>query len=126
MTTAMLEPHVRVQTYFHWSDVAKLVAKELGMSTCDLHHYLMEWMDINDPEAGGDCSIGIQHNFDAQIAKLEEVIRKDIEESGEYDGLEGEELEEAINDVHYGLPFLKAIKKVLGEHSTNAAFLYSW
>lgn len=126
MTTAMLQPTIRVQTYFHWSDVAELVAKEMGADENDLHHLLMEWMEQHDPEAGGDCSIGVQHNFDAQIAKLEEIVRKDVEESGEYDDLEGDELEEAINDVHYGLPFLKAIKKVLGEHSTNAAFLYSW
>lgn len=125
MSTAMLQPEIRVQTFFHWSDVSPLVAEVMGVDEHSLHHLLMEWMELEDCEAGND-SIGRQHNFDAQIAKLEEIVRKDVEESGEYEGLEGEELEEAINDVHYGLPFLKAIKKVLGEHSTNAAFLYSW
>ena len=123
--TAMLQPKVNIQTYFYWSDVSKLVAAELNINQNDLHHYFMEWMDLHDSEAGSG-TIGVQHNFDEQIAKLEEIVRKDVDESGEYEGLEGEELEEAINDVHYGLPFLKAIKKVLGEYSTNAAFLYSW
>lgn len=125
MTTAMLQPKIYVQTYFYWHDVAKLVAAEMGCTTEDNHHIFCEWMDEHDPEAGSD-TIGNHHNFDKQIEELEAKMRLDVETSGEYDGLEGDELEDAISDNYYGLPFLKAIKKVLGEHSTHAAFQYSW
>lgn len=122
----MLVPKISTQIMFYWSDVEEAVAKEMGCRTDDLDYVFREWMDKHDPEAGGDCSVGVHHNFDEQIAELEKTIQKDVEESGEYDGLEGEELEEAINDVYYGLAFLKAIKKVLGVYSTRACFLYSW
>ncbi|MNR20261.1 hypothetical protein D3C85_1370930 [compost metagenome] len=121
----MLVPKVETKTYFYWTDVADAIAKEWNCKTEDFHHTFCEWMDEHDPEAGSDM-IGSKHNIDEQIAELEKTIQKDVEESGEYDGLEGEELEEAINDNYYGLAFLKTLKKVLGVHSTDAAFLYSW
>lgn len=121
----MLVPKISTQIMFYWSDVAEAVAKEMGCTAQDNHHIFCEWMDEHDSEAGSD-TIGVHHNFDQQIADLEAKLRKDIEESGEYDGLEGDELDDAINDNYYGLPFLKAIKKVLGVHSTRACFLYSW
>lgn len=121
----MLVPHIETRVWFHWSDVEAAVAKEMGCRADDLDHVFREWMREKDPEAGGDCSIGCHHNFDEQIAELEAIIAK-AKEDGDFADIPDDEIDDFISDEYYGLPFLKAIKKVLGVYSTRAAFLYSW
>lgn len=121
----MLVPKISTQIMFYWSDVEEAVAKEMGCRTDDLDYVFREWMDKHDPEAGGDCSIGVHHNFDQQIAELEAIIEK-AKANGEFDDVPEDEMDDFIHDEYYGLNFLKAIKKVLGVHSTRACFLYSW
>lgn len=110
--------------YFHWSDVSKALEKEMDCRWQDFHHTFMEWMEKNDPEAGSGM-IGTTHNIDEQIAELQKKITQAADD-GEFDGVPDDELEDYIADEYYGMAFLKALKTVLGEHSTKAAFLYSW
>lgn len=122
----MLIPTIETRVWFHWSDVELAVAKEMGCDASDLDYVFREWMSEEDPEAGGDCSIGCHHNFDEQIACLEAKIQSDLSVTGLYDDMSEEEQEEALADEYPSLAFLKAIKTVLGVYSTKAAFLYSW
>lgn len=123
---AVLVPKISMQIMFYWSDVEKAVAEHLGCRADDLDYVFREWMKENDPEAGGDCSVGCHHNFDEQIAHLEATINSDLNVTGLYDDMDEDEKEEAMADEYPTLSFLKAIKAVLGEHSTRACFLYSW
>lgn len=120
----MLVPKIETRVYFHWSDVEEAIAKEMGCKTEDLDYVFREWMREKDSEAGSE-TIGVHHNFDQQIAEIEVIIAK-AKADGDFDDVSEDEMEEVIHDEYYGLPFLKAIKKVLGEHSTHAAFYYSW
>lgn len=121
----MLQPRIRpALTYFYWSDVSAAIAKEMGCDWQDFHHTFLEWMEKNDPEACSE-SYGYTQNIDEQINKLQAKIDRDIAE-GFLDGIPEDEHEEVIHEEYYGMPFLKAMKKVLGEHSTAATFYYSW
>ncbi|MNC02781.1 hypothetical protein D3C75_501640 [compost metagenome] len=123
----MLKVYTRpALNYFHWSDVSAALEKEMGCKWEDFHHTFLEWMSSKDPEAGSE-SYGTTHNIDEQIAELQKIIDADIAEGRiDLSDVPEDEMEEAINDEYYGMPFLKAMKKVLGEHSTAATFYYSW
>lgn len=112
------------QEYFYWDDVSKALEKEMDCRWEDFHHTFMEWMSKHDPEAGSEM-MGTVHNIDEQIAELQKTIDA-AATAGEFDDIPEDERDDFIADEYYGMAFLKALKTVLGEYSTKAAFYYSW